>query len=259
MSAPMQRSMRAPLVRVAAAHAIGVPLALMLAPAGLPWEALAAALAVALGCVFGLAVWWVAINALFVPLLSLSLEVNLSPLWACAALALLLLVYGRIWASRVPLFFSSASAQDALRSLLPRDRPIAFLDAGCGDARVIEHLATARPDSRFEGIEHALVPWLMARLRCWKHEGAYYVRRGDLWGHGLTQYDVVFAYLSPAVMLRFWEKASREMRPGSLLVTAFAVPGVDAGPCIEVGDRMNTRLHVCRIGGSQGRRHDERT
>ena len=56
MSVPAQRSTRAPLARVAAAHAIGVPLALLIAPAGLPWEPLAAALAVALGCVFGLAV-----------------------------------------------------------------------------------------------------------------------------------------------------------------------------------------------------------
>ena len=241
--------MRAPLARAGASHAIAVPLALLLAPSGMPWEAPAAVLAGLLSWVFGLAPWWIAINALFVPALELGLTLEISPLWALAALATLLLVYGRIWASRVPLFFSSAGAHHAIAALLPRDRPIAFLDAGCGDARVIAHLAFARPDSRFEGIEHALVPWLIARLRCWKTNAEYYVRRGDLWSHGLTQYDVVFAYLSPAVMPRFWEKATREMRPGSLLVTAFGIPGVRAGSCVDIGDRMNTRLHVCRIGG----------
>jgi len=243
------RSMRAPLARAAASHAIAVPLALLLTPAGVPWEAPAAVVAGAASWAFGLAPWWIAINAAFVPALKLALALEMSPLWALAALATLLLVYGRIWSSRVPLFFSSAGAHHAIAALLPSDRPVAFLDAGCGDARVIAHLAAARPESRFEGIEHAFVPWLIARIRCWRNNAEYYVRRGDLWGHGLTQYDVVFAYLSPAVMPRFWEKARREMRPGSLLVTAFGIPGVRAGRCIDIGDRMNTRLHVCRIDG----------
>ena len=74
------------------------------------------------------------------------------------------------------------------------------------------------------------------------------MHRGDLWGHGLTQYDVVYAYLSPAVMGRFWEKCKREMRPGSLLVSAFQVPGAHAVRSIDMEDRMGTFLHVHRIG-----------
>ena len=243
---------RAPLARVAAAHAVGVPLAWMLAPAILPWPALAAAFAVGLGWLLRLPPWWLAINAVFVPALGASLTLDVSPLWALCALLALVLVYGRIWTSRVPLFFSSTAAQKAIAGLLPHDQPIAFLDAGCGDARVIASLSSVRPDCRFEGIEHAFIPWLLARLRCWRTDGAYYVRRGNLWSHGLTQYDVVFAYLSPAVMPRFWDKVTREMRPGSLLVTAFAVPGASEGQFIDVGDRMNTRLHVCRIGAEGG-------
>lgn len=238
---------RTPLPRVAAIYAVSVPLAWMLTPANLPWEALASACAVALGWASGLAPWWLAINAAFVPLLAWALTLQVSPLWALAGFAALVLVYGTIWVSRVPLFFSSASTLKALNTLLPA-RPIAFLDAGCGDARVLARLAAGRSDSRFEGIEHAFVPWLMARVRCWKNDGPYYVRRGNLWAHGLYAYDVVYAYLSPAVMPRFWEKAQREMRPGALLVSAFPVPGATAVRTVEIGDRMRTRLHVCRIG-----------
>jgi SAM-dependent methyltransferase len=245
------RSGRAPLARVAAAHAIGVPLAWVLAPAILPWPALAAAFAVGFGWLLRLPSWWLAINAVFVPALGASLALDLSPLWSMSALVALLLVYGRIWSSRVPLFFSSTAAQTAIAKLIPQDKPVAFLDAGCGDARVIAQLCASRPDCRFEGIEHAFIPWLLARLRCWQNDGAYYVRRGDLWGHGLTQYDMVFAYLSPAVMPRFWDKVRREMRPGSILVSAFAVPGAGGGEFIDIGDSMNTRLHVCRIGAER--------
>jgi hypothetical protein len=248
MSARLEnRAARMPLPRLAAVYAISLPLAWVLTPQSLPWEAGAASCAVALGWILGLAPWWLAINALFVPALAWGLTLELSPWWPLAALGVLVAVYGRIWASRVPLFFTTARAQDALAQALPKE-PIAFLDAGCGDARVIAGLAAARPDSRFEGIEHALVPWLLGCWRSWRDEAPFYVRRGDLWAHGLTQYDVVYAYLSPAVMPRFWEKAKREMRPGALLVSAFEVPGMREGRYIEVDDAMRTRLHVCRIG-----------
>ena len=241
-------SLETPLPRLVAVYAISVPLAWLATPHALPWEAGAALCAVALGWSFGLAPWWLAINALFLPALAWGLTLELSPLWAAGALAVLLAVYGSIWASRVPLFFSTARTQDALEALLPQGE-FAVLDAGCGDARVLAHLARARPDARCEGIEHAFLPWLLAWLRAWRDDAPFFVRRGDLWGHGLTQYDVVYAYLSPAVMPRFWEKAKREMRPGTLLVSAFHVPGMRGGRHIEVGDALGTRLHVCRIEG----------
>jgi hypothetical protein len=39
----------------------------------------------------------------------------------------------------------------------------------------------------------------------------------------------VFAYLSPAAMPALWQKARREMRPGSLLLShEFPIPGKEA-------------------------------
>jgi hypothetical protein len=198
--------------------------------------------------VVGLAPWWLVINAVFLPALIASVELDVSPVWPLAALALLMLLYGRIWRSEVPLFFSSRCAQRALAKLLPTDRPIAFLDAGCGDGRVLSGLASARPDSKFHGIEHALAPWFAARLRCSGRKEQCRVFRGDLWARTLAPYDVVYAFLSPAVMQRFWDKARREMRPGTLLVSAFGVPSVSPDERVDVEDTLRTRLHVWRMG-----------
>jgi hypothetical protein len=42
----------------------------------------------------------------------------------------------------------------------------------------------------------------------------------------LSDYDVVFAFLSPAAMPALWRKASAEMRPGTLLLSyEFSIPG----------------------------------
>ena len=238
---------RIPLGRIAATYLLSLPLAALVAPAGFAFDASVAGLAVGFGWLMGLAPWWLAINAVFVPALSFGLSLEISPLWALAAFIGLILVYGAIWKSRVPLFFTSSRTLGALRTLLPQG-PIRFLDAGCGDARVLTRLAAERPEGRFEGVEQALVPWLMARVRCRLSRGSCAVSRGDLWAADLSRYDVVYAYLSPAVMPEFWVKAKREMRPGTLLVSAFAVPGAAPSESVDVGDAVRTRLNVWRMG-----------
>jgi hypothetical protein len=64
----------------------------------------------------------------------------------------------------------------------------------------------------------------------------------------LTHYDVVYAFLAPDVMPRLWEKARGEMAPGSVLVSAFPVPGVAPDASIDTGDLMGTQLRVWRMG-----------
>jgi hypothetical protein len=243
--------LRAPLPRLAAIYALSIPVALAVTPHGFQWEIVAALCAVMLVPLAGLAPWWLAINAVFLPAISAALTLELSPLWALGGLALLALFYGALWKSRVPLFFSSARMQQALAAILPPDRPIAFLDVGCGDGRVLARLAADRPDSRFDGIELAPGPWLLARMRCWSLQARCNVSRTDLWRRSLVSYDVVYAFLSPAVMERLWTKASREMRAGTLLVSAFGIPGVPADDTFDTGDLMGTQLHVWRMGADR--------
>jgi SAM-dependent methyltransferase len=253
-----------PVTQLAVVYLVSMPLAWLAAAHGMPWDATVAGFAVGLGWMIGLAPWWLAINAVFVPALSWSLAVEIPPSWALGALVTLVVVYGRIWKSRVPLFFSSARTQEALEDLLRRAAPetvtggrITFLDVGCGDARVLTRLAKLHPQSRFEGVEQACAPWLLARARCALAKARTRVRRGDLWSVDLGAYDVVYAYLSPAVMPQLWRKACGEMRAGALLVSAFAVPGAPPAYTVDVGDTMRTRLHAWRMDGN-GRTTDVR-
>jgi hypothetical protein len=241
---------RSPCIAAAATHIVSTALAWALTPATWRWDVVEAGCAVFLGWLVGLPTWWLVISAVFVPALTWCLELEASPLWGLGAFVALLLVYGSLWRSRVPLFFSSSRAQLALIELLPPGR-VAFLDVGCGDGRVLHHLAAARRDSRFEGIEHAILPWLLARVRCWRFRMNCLVRRGDLWASSLAPYDVVYAYLSPAVMPQLWRKAQAEMQPGALLVTAFSVPGVCADRHVLVDDALCTELHVLRIDSAR--------
>ncbi len=63
----------------------------------------------------------------------------------------------------------------------------------------------------------------------------------------MGDYDVVYAFLSPAPMPRLWEKAGIEMAPGAMLISnSFVVPDVAPVAVITVDDRRATRLYVYR-------------
>ncbi|MDP2808622.1 MAG: methyltransferase type 12 [Rhodocyclaceae bacterium] len=187
-------------------------------------------------------VWWLPIHLAFLPSAVMLNRLDIPPGWYLAAFVLLLLVFWRTDKSRVPLFLTNATATDAVATLLPRS-PSRFIDLGCGDGGLLRRLAHARPDCDFLGIEHAPLPWLWAKLATLGLPNCR-IRHGDFWHQHLGRHDVVYAFLSPAPMLRLWAKARNEMRPESLLVSnGFPVPDVEAEQVIEVGDKRQTRLY----------------
>ncbi|MEW5782357.1 MAG: class I SAM-dependent methyltransferase [Pseudomonadota bacterium] len=187
--------------------------------------------------------WWIPIHLGFMPLGVIVHGLDIAPGWFLAAFVLLLLVFWRTDASRVPLYLTNRTTAQTLLGLLPAT-PCRILDLGCGDGGLLKTLALARPDCLFTGIEHAPLPWLVARLRCAGLPNVTILRR-DFWNVSLGGHAVVYAFLSPAPMPRLWAKAHREMSPGALLISnSFAVPGQPADATIEVADRRNTRLFL---------------
>lgn len=191
--------------------------------------------------------WWIGIHLCFVPLVVAAGTVGIPPGWYLAAFVVSLLVFWRTDKSRVPLYLTNATAAAAVAALLP-PRPCHVIDLGCGDGGLLRELARARPDCEFVGIEHAPLPWLLARFRTMGLPNAY-VRYGDFWKQHLGLFDVVYAFLSPAPMPRLWQKALDEMNAGSLLVSnSFTVPDVEPERTESVGDRRQTRLYIYRPG-----------
>lgn len=104
-----------------------------------------------------------------------------------------------------------------------------------------------RPDARFTGVENAPLTWLAGRLRTLRQPNCDW-RWGDLWHIDLSQFHVVYAFLSPSPMAELWDKAVREMRPGAMFISnTFAVPGINADEIIEVDDARQTLLYCYYI------------
>jgi SAM-dependent methyltransferase len=234
-------------------HALSVPASLWLAaqmPALLPggaWCWLEGAVAAVLGVVARLPRWWLPLNLLFVPGAYTLLEWQIPAVLYLVLFLLLLAVNGSAWRHRVPLFLSSTRATAVVAGLLPQRAGMRFLDLGCGNGSLLADLALARPDGSFDGIEAAPLCLLLSRWRT-RRQAAVNVIWGDFWDADLAQYDVVYAYLSPAPMSRLWHKARREMKAGSLLISnSFPVSGVAPDRTLASGDRMRSMLFVWRM------------
>lgn len=197
----------------------------------------------------GLARWWLPILLLFAPALVLMLKVNIPPGVYLGAFLVMLLVYWSTYRSQVPLYLSSRRVWRTLEELLPPQedsKKFSFMDLGSGTGGVLTHLATARPDGSYFGVENAPLPYALSRLRIklGKRSNCQ-VLWGSMWECDLAPYDVVFAYLSPVPMEQLWKKVSGEMRPGTLFISnSFAVPQHPPQYSITLDDMQHSTLHI---------------
>lgn len=191
--------------------------------------------------------WWFWIHLGFGPSALVASLLHVPAAWYLGLFVVLAIVYGSHFRSQVPLFLSNDTTAQTLLGLIPDNKPMRFLDFGSGLGGVVRAVAARRPLIECEGVEGALGPALLARLMAVGRRNCK-LRWGDFWKTDLAPYDMVYAFLSPVPMPAVWEKACREMREGTLLVSnSFVIPGVKPVRTVQVDDRRSTRLYVYRI------------
>ena len=218
-------------------------------PTPLAFALLCGTLAAAFSRLAGLAHWWLLIQFAFAPALVLMQAFNIPPVLFLAAFLIMLVVYWSTFHTQVPLYLSSDKVWQALETKLPAEQPFKFIDLGSGIGGVLTHLAQTHPHGSYHGVEAAPLPFLWSWLRT--RFGGYRnctVHWGSLWDSDLSQYDVVFAYLSPVPMERLWYKVKQEMRPGSLFISnTFAVPDHPPQGTLSVDDLHRSTLYLWQM------------
>jgi len=229
---------RIPALRALFAQAVAFALVLMLAHALPPFAGVQLTIAVAaviqgvaaavLTRMLRLAPWWVAIGFCFPIALVASSAMPLPPFAYFAGFLILLVLYWSTFRTQVPFYPSNPAAWRAVAKLLPAGRPLRIADVGSGFGGLVMHLARVRPESEVLGIELAPLPWLCSLLRARVAGSPSRFVRRDYETLDFADFDVVFAYLSPAAMPALWQKARAEMRQGALLLSyEFTIPGVE--------------------------------
>ena len=241
-SSYLQRVGRAPAIRALLIQCVSMPLTLLtiylLARLHFPLNEYSAVLlqggwAGLLTWRLGLARWWRWIQLLFPATLMLALALQLPPWLFLLAFLLSLGWYWSTFRTQVPYYPSTPEIWDAVRQVLPADQPVRMIDIGSGLGGLVLYLARQRPRATCIGIELAPLPWLYSRLRAMLGGSRAQFLLGDYEKLDFAQFQLVFAYLSPAAMPALWHKASAEMLAGSMLVSyEFAIEGKPANQTI---------------------------
>ena len=135
----------------------------------------------------------------------------------------------------------------AVLNLCCADRPLKFIDIGSGLGGLLVRLASAMPNSHFVGIEIAPLLWLLSYIRGKLFRSNVNFILGNYENINFSEYDVVFAYLSPAAMPYLWQKAKLEMNAGSVLLSfEFPVPDIAPDLCVKTGENEPI-LYLWRI------------
>ncbi len=244
-----------PPVRALAAQLGGAVIALLsfaLPPDGaagtlVDWALVQGLGAAIIGLLLGLKLWWLPINAMFVPGAVELQRVSVHPAWFLGAFLLLLLLFWTTYQTRVPLFLTSREVCKRLASMLPHDAKLRMLDLGCGFGGVLSAMHRSSPQLHLTGHELAPLPAWIAQMR-FRHIPNSEIRRQDFWREDLSSYDLVYAFLSPEVMSQLWQKVRSEMRPGSLFVShAFAVNEAAPDLMLPLAGHRHAPLYVWRL------------
>ena len=148
------------------------------------------------------------------------------PAWSwLMPLALLLLAYPvRAWRD-APFFPTPTGALQGLALAAPLGAEARILDAGCGLGAGLVELRREYPRARLAGVEWS---WPLRFACAWRCRDAC-IARANLWNCSWAGYDLVYLFQRPESLGRALDKARREMRPGSWLVSLeFAAADVPA-------------------------------
>lgn len=209
-----------------------------------------ALIAVTLAMLFSVPTWWRVIHFIFPVAVYSAYQLGIPSEWYLGAFLLSAGVFWTVFKTQVPYYPSSPWVWSELAQLIPVDKPIHMIDIGSGLGRLPIYIAKARPLSLVEGIEVAPFLWSLSCMLGFFRGSKVIFKLGDYQALNFKHFDIIFAYLSPAAMPALWEKASREMREGSMLVSyEFEIPGMHPSLTISEDDDKPL-LHVWKIKSS---------
>ncbi len=192
--------------------------------------------------------WWPPLHFVFFPAIFLAQQVSLPAEMYLSAFLLLVVFYWSTFRTRVPLYLSDRKAWQALTPLLPESRAFRFIDLGSGLGGVPFYLEKRFPQGQFYGTEIAPAPWLISRLRAWFRRSRVVFLRRDYAAIDLAEFDVVFAFLSPAAMPGLWQQAEVQMRSGSLFISlSFAINTRPPDQIVSLAEGVRHTLYAWRM------------
>lgn len=89
-------------------------------------------------------------------------------------------------------------------------------DLGCGDGRIV--CEAAKAGARAQGFEISLLPYIIAKVRCYSERKRCSILYKDFWNVNLGDADLVYFFLMQKCYPKLKEKFERELKRGTKVI-----------------------------------------
>jgi len=169
--------------------------------------------------------WWRYIHFVFPLALCITLRFDIPNYVFLGAFILSASLFWTCFTTQVPFYPSSALIRNQIANMIPDNHLSRVIDIGSGIGDLCLTLAEKKPAALVSGVEIAPLLWVISTLRARFTKSKAVFTLGSYQTIDFSNYDIVFAYLSPAAMDGVRIKAQAEMRTNALLVShEFPIP-----------------------------------
>jgi hypothetical protein len=175
--------------------------------------------AATLSSVLHLPAWWIRINALFAFCVYCFWFLDIPVYVYLFALIAFVGMYWNTLISRVPYYPSELAVWQELEKLLPIQEHLRVLEIGSGLGGFTRYLSKKNKHIQCVGLETAPVPWLMSILYAKWQKAPCQFKRLNYKLESFADYDLIFAFLSPAVMSDLYQQAHSQMNNSAKVVS----------------------------------------
>lgn len=197
----------------------------------------------------GMARWWQWIHFCFPVLVWLMLMFTIPTEVYLLGFLVTASIYWTTFRTQVPYYPSGLSVWQKVSALTHQYQAhygaeIRVMEIGSGLGGFARYIAKTHPEATVEGVEVAPLPWLVSRVIGFLQHSNSVCRLGNYNQLNFADYNIVFAYLSPAAMPALWLKASQELNAGGLLISLeFPIPNLSPTQRIP-GDAQSPDLYI---------------
>jgi hypothetical protein len=195
----------------------------------------------------GMEKWWQWIHLCFPIAIWVMFDLGVPNEFYLIGFIITLSLYWTTFRTQVPFYPSGPIVWKKVAQLIPPGPAVRMIDIGSGLGDMSMYIAKVRPNCLVEGAEIAPLPWLISVIRAKLQRSTAIFKMSDYRDLNFADYNVIFAYLSPAVMSALWQKACAEMKPGSLLISyEFEVHGILPSQVIEFSSKSE-KIYVWKM------------
>jgi precorrin-6B methylase 2 len=91
-------------------------------------------------------------------------------------------------------------------------------DLGCGDGRILISAVKKYPDTKAVGVEIALLPYFLAKIRTRKYKNIL-IKRENIFETDLSQATHIFVYLYPGVVNKLILNIKQKCKAGTKIIS----------------------------------------